>query len=531
MKLKKIIGIIIIIVLLGTTLTSIGMNNNTINENIKINLNSNQNKNENFDYGFINRNGIFNPPVMTIDSRHLVEDSISYEPLFVELPEYFSWKDYEGQDWTTPAKNQFNCGSCWAFAAIAALESIINIREGISDLDSHLSVQYILSCLTRGGCNGGTSYTAFERIHRNDSSGNNCNGIIPESFFPYQSDDTVPCDAKIENWDEFLIPISDYGFFRNDSIEAIKSQIIQVGPICSGMNADNENFTIWGYTNHNEDDYFPYEWGKVTDHVVIILGWKDDSSIEKGGYWICKNSWGSAFGYDGFFNIEYGSLRIGTQMTWVDYNPEDYDWHPTPKINGPYYGLINEPVGFNGETGGEHPPFTWLWDFGDDTTSTEQNPSHTYSNPGEYSVQLTVTDNNGLSRSDETFVWIQENNQPPLAPTINGTTEVVKGEYCWYNFSFSDPDNNPLYLYAVAFGFESNIWWGPYPSYWGKEFIRYYWDEEGDYIVKAKVKDIYGAESDWTTLEVTVKKDKKLDGSNPFLYQLFEKFPFLKTLL
>ena len=34
----------------------------------------------------------------------------------------------------------------------------------------------------------------------------------------------------------------------------------------------------------------------------------------------------------------------------------------------------------------------WLWDFGDDSTSTEQHPQHIYENPGIYSVSLTVTD-------------------------------------------------------------------------------------------------------------------------------------------
>jgi len=38
----------------------------------------------------------------------------------------------------------------------------------------------------------------------------------------------------------------------------------------------------------------------------------------------------------------------------------------------------------------------WLWDFGDDLASFEQNPVHTYAEAGAYSVKLTVTDDNDL---------------------------------------------------------------------------------------------------------------------------------------
>jgi PKD repeat protein len=41
---------------------------------------------------------------------------------------------------------------------------------------------------------------------------------------------------------------------------------------------------------------------------------------------------------------------------------------------------------------------TWLWSFGDGTTSTLQNPSHTYNTPGTYTVSLSVS---GLGGSDE----------------------------------------------------------------------------------------------------------------------------------
>jgi PKD repeat protein len=44
---------------------------------------------------------------------------------------------------------------------------------------------------------------------------------------------------------------------------------------------------------------------------------------------------------------------------------------------------------------------SWAWDFGDGTTSTEQNPVHTYAERGRYDVQLTVTDD-GLATGSKT---------------------------------------------------------------------------------------------------------------------------------
>ncbi|NIP35046.1 MAG: PKD domain-containing protein [Thermoplasmata archaeon] len=40
-------------------------------------------------------------------------------------------------------------------------------------------------------------------------------------------------------------------------------------------------------------------------------------------------------------------------------------------------------------------PLTYHWDFGDGTTSNEQNPSHTYDKKGTYTVTLTTTDSHG----------------------------------------------------------------------------------------------------------------------------------------
>ena len=71
--------------------------------------------------------------------------------------------------------------------------------------------------------------------------------------------------------------------------------------------------------------------------------------------------------------------------------------------NGPYEAEKDEEIIFNGDyedDGDAILPINWTWVFGDGGISYEQNPVYSYSNEGEYIVNLTITDNNGAGVSD-----------------------------------------------------------------------------------------------------------------------------------
>jgi len=338
----------------------------------------------------------------------------SPKPSIGDLPAYFSWLDYGGNDWTTPARFQGMCGSCWAFAAVGALESIINIREGIAELDPDLSEQYILSCLPESGsCRGGSPYLAFQYIKSTGSDGNYHNGIIPEDCMPYQADDSIPCDEKCDDWENKLVPITDYGYWLPDGSDEdrkrIKTQIMEEGPVVSFMMA-TEDFMQWGLEHHSPSDYYPYPgYVEGINHCILIVGWKDDPSIPRGGYWICKNSWGSFWGYNGFFNIEYGSLHVDDySIVWVDYDKNAYDWPPVAEAGGPYIASVGEEITFDGSKSmdDEGSIVAWHWDFGDGATSDETTPKHSYNQRGIYDVTLTVEDSSGQESVAETAALI-----------------------------------------------------------------------------------------------------------------------------
>jgi len=61
-------------------------------------------------------------------------------------------------------------------------------------------------------------------------------------------------------------------------------------------------------------------------------------------------------------------------------------------INVTYVEAIDQEIEFFGSAYGGIPPYSWKWDFSDGHYSEEQNPTHSFDEPGLYHVELEVTD-------------------------------------------------------------------------------------------------------------------------------------------
>nr|WP_321423653.1 PQQ-binding-like beta-propeller repeat protein [uncultured Methanobacterium sp.] len=107
-----------------------------------------------------------------------------------------------------------------------------------------------------------------------------------------------------------------------------------------------------------------------------------------------------------------GTLYVGTITgTFYAFNSIGADFNMSG-VNGT---TMTEQ--FNGTTTGT--PKSWKWDFGDGTTSTEQNPKHTYSKSGVYTVVLTVTLDNGSLIQITKILSIEKVDS--TAPTVNSS--------------------------------------------------------------------------------------------------------------
>jgi PhoPQ-activated pathogenicity-related protein len=92
-----------------------------------------------------------------------------------------------------------------------------------------------------------------------------------------------------------------------------------------------------------------------------------------------------------------------------------------------------------------------LWDFGDGATSTEENPTHTYSALGFYDVSLTVIAENAQDTIRRTgFIEVIEA-VPPMADFAADMTEVVDGQAIQF-MSTGDEGSVPIATYAWDFG-------------------------------------------------------------------------------
>jgi len=194
-----------------------------------------------------------------------------------DLPESVDWREKGA---VAPVKNQGQCGSCWAFSAIGAMETLYFIDHGELVL---LSEQNFVDCVRDGceGCNGGWMDTAFEYSARN--------GVLTGDDYPYKAKDQVcQYDAskavKVNTW---------YYDVPENSAVALKTAITK-NTVSVAIQADQLvfQFYITGVIKSG--------CGASLNHGVLAVGYDNFNGVEA---YIVKNSWGTIWGNKGYVLI------------------------------------------------------------------------------------------------------------------------------------------------------------------------------------------------------------------------------------
>ena len=344
---------------------------------------------------------------------------------YTRFPSKFDWRSK-----CTPIPDQQHCGDCWAYAGVGTFECNIAIHDSVI---RNISEEYITNCYTANGstgCNGGYCphgawMSPLWAVYETDCPWTTTegSGTTEACGGPYPYHETIDTYKDVIGRNAARIA----------PVENIKAAIYNYGPTYVTVKSDG---SAW----QNYSSGILVESGTPTNHAVVLVGWCDTTVTDNsGGYWILRNSWGTSWGQNGYVYITYGSDAVGSDANYIVYKGGII--HKSAPVT--FFGtssttICNGTVQFVDST--INTPTSWRWDFGDTTTSTLQNPIHTYTKSGVYTVVLTATNNYGNNIQTKTnYITVNLATAPlvsnascngPCSVTLNATGT---GNLYWYS--------------------------------------------------------------------------------------------------
>lgn len=236
-----------------------------------------------------------------------------------DLPDSWDWRQHGA---VTPVKNQGQCGSCWAFSAVAAMESAYQLSTG--KLES-FSEQELVDC-TLGGVDdcshGGEMSEGYEEIIKHHGG-----KIDREEDYEYTAESRGVCNAKD---DKAIGHFTAYANVTSGDEAALQAAITTKGVQAVAIDASSFTFQLYRHG--------VYSWPlcgnapDALDHGVAAAGY---GVYKKKDFWLVKNSWGDSWGMKGYIMMSRNKdnqCGIATDASYPIMTKEDVAMEPRPVV-------------------------------------------------------------------------------------------------------------------------------------------------------------------------------------------------------
>lgn len=291
------------------------------------------------------------------DSPEIEEEAKSIQlelnPIRPPIPENFDgrvvWADFLAPVW-----DQGTCGACYAFSVISnlqdkfAIQSLGQVRPSFNPLEpvmclieeKTLEDFYELKRNAEAlrkeeeehvsqACSGNSIYSMGRYLFRFGAVENAC---VPFSKIQsiLKKTGSLPICTDIEGPQQDLCmdnslaqrgwPIWNYYTVGDkDSpnlIEDLQLDMMKWGPIVMGMMMYEDFISSYD----GKSIYVPKQnQERLGGHAVKVVGWGTDQGIK---YWLCQNSWSTAWGDKGFFKIERGNPLLQMETNHMGVAPQ-----------------------------------------------------------------------------------------------------------------------------------------------------------------------------------------------------------------
>jgi cathepsin L len=210
---------------------------------------------------------------------------VASTPSNFKAPTSIDWREKKV---VNDIKDQGQCGSCWTFSTIQAMESQWAIKH--SKLYS-LSEQNLVDCVsTCYGCNGGLMEPAYDYVIKYQSG-----KFMTEDDYPYTGQDgTCKYDSS-----KGVTQVTGYITVTEDSESDLEAKVAQYGPAAIAIDASHYSFQLYSSGIYDESSCSP----ENLDHAVGCVGYGTESGT---AYWIVRNSWGTSWGENGYIRMVKG---------------------------------------------------------------------------------------------------------------------------------------------------------------------------------------------------------------------------------